>query len=161
MRVHEIARALTLSVAVAVIGLIAAAPASAALGGGQTVRVKSKVTVYQVDGGFPDYNGRVKANEAACTENRKVKLFFKPTSGGPRRLLRTTSTGDYVREHPWGDFSSFWGPKWIDRLSRNGSLSADYLVALVTRTERSGYVCLRDRSRRLPLDRPWRAGATP
>jgi hypothetical protein len=137
MRVQQIAGALTLSMALAAIGLIAvAAPASAGLGGGQTVRVESEITIrFAAAGHF--YSGRVKANKVACTENRKVKLFFRRTRGGPRRLFKTTSTGDDGR----------WGPKRFEWLAGGGRLSADVFFAVVTRTERSGYVCLRDKSR--------------
>ena len=66
---------------------LALIPASIALAGGgqpgQTVRIASQV---KLRNSAPAFHGKVKADNAACVEDRLVKMF-KLESGGGKQLL--------------------------------------------------------------------------
>jgi hypothetical protein len=111
MTVHGIARALTLSTALAAIGLIAAAPASAA---GQTREVETKLHLNRVQhdlGGRPGdrwlLTGQVRSSVKACERGRLVKLV-----GGKRLPGRLQHTKD--RTTPGGGARGSFFLQWYD-----------------------------------------------
>jgi len=119
------------AVAVALI----AVPAVAFAGAGQTVELNSQV---KIRNNFPAFHGKVKSQNAACAEQRRVKLFKQRRNGG-RKLLGFDQTDD--------------DGKWfveVDPL-RSGA----YFAVAKRREEGTAgtiFVCLRARSRTLAVD---------
>jgi hypothetical protein len=128
MRRFSIGRAAVLGVAACL------AVAIPALAQPVTVRVDSKITISESP---PAFHGKVKADNAACEPNRKVKLFRKQS--GPDELLgkdTTDSDGKWkVAVHP---------------------LSSGAYYAKVRRREEGTagtiYVCHKDVSRTVVVD---------
>jgi hypothetical protein len=115
---------------------LVAVPAIALGGGpGQTVELDSNVKIRE---SFPPFHGKVKAHNAACVEQRRVKLFKEKRSGG-RRLLGFDQTDN--------------DGKWFVEVD---PLASGAYFAIAKRREEgtagTTFVCLRARSRTLIVD---------
>lgn len=112
-----------------------AVPAVAFAGAGQTVELNSQVKIRD---NFPAFHGKVKAQNPACAEQRRVKLFKQRRNGG-RKLLGFDQTDDDGR----------WFVE-VDPL-RSGA----YFAVAKRREEGTAgtiFVCLRAKSRTLAVD---------
>ncbi len=114
---------------------LVALPGIALAGAGQTVELGSHVKIRD---GFPAFHGKVKAHNAACVEQRRVKLFKERRNGG-RKLLgfdQTDNDGKWLVE--------------VDPLK-----SGAYFAVAKRREEGTAgtiYVCLRKKSRTVAVD---------
>ncbi len=126
---------MTRKTAVATVLALLAVPCAALAGAGQTVELNSQV---KIRNNVPAFHGKVKAQNAACTEQRRVKLFKQRRNGG-RKLLGFDQTDD--------------DGKWfveVDPLK-----SGAYFAVAKRREEGTAgtiFVCLRARSRTLAVD---------
>jgi hypothetical protein len=128
---------MTRKTAIAVAALIfAAVPGFALAGGpGQTVELDSNVKIREA---FPAFHGKVKSHNAACVEQRRVKLFKERRSGGRKLLGFDQTDGD---------------GKWfveVDPLK-----SGAYFAVAKRREEGTAgtiFVCLRARSKTVVVD---------
>ncbi len=104
-------------------------------GATNTVEIDSQIVLRE---SFPAFHGKVKSSNAACTQDRRVKVFKKKRSGG-RKLLGKTQT----------DLNGKW-EVIVDPLS-----SGAYLAVVKQRSEGTAgtvFVCLRDRSQVAVVD---------
>jgi hypothetical protein len=114
---------------------LVALPGIALAGAGQTVELGSHVKIRD---GFPAFHGKVTAHNAACVEQRRVKLFKERRNGG-RKLLgfdQTDNDGKWLVE--------------VDPLK-----SGAYFAVAKRREEGTAgtiYVCLRKKSRTVAVD---------
>lgn len=121
--------------AVATVLALLAVPCAALAGAGQTVELNSQV---KIRNNFPAFHGKVKSQNAACTEQRRVKLFKQRRNGG-RKLLgfdQTDNDGKWFVE--------------VDPLK-----SGAYFAVAKRREEGTAgtiFVCLRAKSRTLAVD---------
>jgi hypothetical protein len=119
---------------VATLALIAV-PGIAFAGAGQSVELNGHV---KIRNSFPAFHGKVKAHNAACVEQRRVKLFKQRRNGG-RKLLgfdQTDNDGKWFVE--------------VDPLK-----SGVYFAVAKRREEGTAgtiFVCLRAKSRTLAVD---------
>ena len=129
-------RTLTTKLALtAVLALAVSSLAITAASATNTVEIDSEIIMRP---NFPAFHGKVKSSNAACVQNRLVKLFKKRRSGG-RRLLGKTHT----------DSAGKWAVI-VDPLS-----SGVYRAVVKQRAEGTAgtiFVCLRDKSRRAVVD---------
>ncbi len=119
----------------AVLALVAVPTVAFAGGPGQTVELDSNV---KIRNSFPAFHGKVKSHNAACVEQRRVKLFKKKRSGG-KKLLGFDQT----------DLDGKWFVE-VDPLS-----SGVYFAVAKRREEGTAgtiYVCLRAKSRTVSVD---------
>jgi hypothetical protein len=112
--------------------------------GGTTIGVAGATNTVEIDSeivlreSFPAFHGKVKSSNAACTQNRRVKVFKKRRNGG-RKLLGKSQT----------DLNGKW-QVIVDPLS-----SGAYLAVVKKRSEGTAgtiFVCLRDRSQIVVVD---------
>ena len=114
---------------------LVALPGIALAGAGQTVELGSHVKIRD---GFPAFHGKVKAHNAACVEQRRVKLFKERRNGG-RKLLGFDQTDD--------------DGKWLVEV--DPLKSGAYFAVAKRREEGTAgtiYVCLRKKSRTVAVD---------
>ncbi len=113
-----------------------AVPAVALAGGaGQTVELDSNV---KIRNSFPAFHGKVKSHNAACVEQRRVKLFKQKRNGGKKLLGFDQTDND---------------GKWFVEVD---PLSSGVYYAVAKRREEGTagtiYVCLRAKSRTISVD---------
>ena len=72
----------------AVLALGVSAAATTGAGAGNIVEIDSEIVMRET---FPAFHGKVTSSNAACTQNRLVKLFKKRQNGG-RKILGKTNT---------------------------------------------------------------------
>jgi hypothetical protein len=138
MRVQQIAGALTLSVAVAAIGLIAAAPAAAE----ERREVETRVKITSVEDDL--VKGEVFSPEAGCRNVRRVKLVHHPGADP----FFTLSGGHGSRGRT---FYLDLGDQKYDRVRVTRSPSHP----------NGRFICKGDRSRRFTVPPPSEAGIAP
>ncbi len=118
-----------------VLALVLSGSAIGVAGATNTVEIDSAIIMRD---SFPAFHGKVTSSNAACTQNRLVKLFKKRRNGG-RRLLGETHT----------DLAGKW-EIIVDPLS-----SGLYRAVVKQRAEGTAgttFVCLRDKSDRVFVD---------
>jgi hypothetical protein len=102
---------------------------------GQTVEI---ATAVKLNTHAPSFHGKVTADNAACVEDRKVKMFFR-SGNGPRQLLGSTTAAN--------------NGKW--KIPVTNIASGEY-YAVAKRTEQGTagtiYVCLKAKSNSLVAD---------
>lgn len=118
-----------------VLALVLSGSAIGVAGATNTVEIDSEIILRET---FPAFHGKVTSSNAACTQDRLVKLFKKRRNGG-RRLLGTTHT----------DLAGKW-EIIVDPLS-----SGLYRAVVKQRAEGTAgtiFVCLRDKSQQVFVD---------
>lgn len=118
-----------------VLALVLSGSAIGVAGATNTVEIDSEIILRET---FPAFHGKVTSSNAACTQDRLVKLFKKRRNGG-RRLLGETHT----------DLAGKW-EIIVDPLS-----SGLYRAVVKQRAEGTAgtiFVCLRDKSDRVFVD---------
>ena len=73
----------------AVLALGVSALATTGAGAGNIVEIDSEIVMRET---FPAFHGKVTSSNAACTQNRLVKLFKKRQNGGRKVLGKTHAT---------------------------------------------------------------------
>jgi hypothetical protein len=119
----------------AVLALGVSALATTGAGAGNIVVIDSEIVMRET---FPAFHGKVTSSNAACTQNRLVKLFKKRQNGG-RKILGKTNT----------DLAGKW-QVIVDPLK-----SGLYRSVVKQREEGTAgtiFVCARDKSQRVFVD---------
>jgi hypothetical protein len=118
-----------------VLALVVSGSAIGVAGATNTVEIDSEIILRET---FPAFHGKVTSSNAACTQQRLVKLFKLRRNGG-RTLLGTTHT----------DLAGKW-QVIVDPLS-----SGAYRAVVKQRAEGTAgtiFVCLRDKSQIAVVD---------
>jgi len=119
----------------AVLALGVSALATTGAGAGNIVEIDSEIVMRET---FPAFHGKVTSSNAACTQNRLVKLFKKRQNGG-RKVLGKTNT----------DLAGKW-QVIVDPLK-----SGLYRSVVKQREEGTAgtiFVCARDKSQQVFVD---------